>query len=387
MLILLIVILFVFSMFQGGFVSWFLFYSFLPFVVYAVLLKLYPLKNIEVSRRFNRKEYKMGDSIIVEIKIKFPRFFPLLYVVVEDFMDERLRIQAYDYNRRMIFPLFQKEVNFTYTIPETVRGEHNFKAVSFKTGDLLGLYEKSVSIECHNRILVFPSYQKINYQQLEAFYEQGQLASAVKNHSETSIVSGVRDYTAGDRLSWIHWKATAKKNEIMTKEFEERKSQDVLIVLDQSPSDLFEEMVCLAASLAHSILYKGVGVAFVGTANLNQATFVGRGEQQRVKIFYSLAKIEDVGEKSIEDYLYVGKQNIPANTSYILITSQFNKSVLSSVSVMKGNTKATVFVMEDSSTNQKWDQSVKTEAMMKGIRCRFIQSGKWKSEMGEGLNK
>ncbi|MBR8646101.1 DUF58 domain-containing protein [[Brevibacterium] frigoritolerans] len=64
------------------------------------------------------------------------------------------------------------------------------------------------------------------------------------------MVSGVREYQPGDQLSWINWKATARTSEIMTKEFEVQKNRDVFIMLDEKPSDLFEESIEMAASLA-----------------------------------------------------------------------------------------------------------------------------------------
>ena len=42
----LLIATFVFAMFQGGFVSWFLFYTFLPFALYSFVLFFYPLTSI-----------------------------------------------------------------------------------------------------------------------------------------------------------------------------------------------------------------------------------------------------------------------------------------------------------------------------------------------------
>lgn len=40
---LLAIILFCYSMFQGGFVSWFLFYAYVPILLYVLLVLAYPL--------------------------------------------------------------------------------------------------------------------------------------------------------------------------------------------------------------------------------------------------------------------------------------------------------------------------------------------------------
>ena len=50
------------------------------------------------------------------------------------------------------------------------------------------------------------------------------------------MVVGIREYQPGDRLSWINWKASAKRNGMVTKEFETGQSTDVLLVMDSTPS-------------------------------------------------------------------------------------------------------------------------------------------------------
>ncbi len=43
---------------------------------------------------------------------------------------------------------------------------------------------------------------------------------------------GLRDYRSGDSPRWIHWRTTARRNELMVKEFEQHNEQDVAILVD-----------------------------------------------------------------------------------------------------------------------------------------------------------
>lgn len=61
-LMLLTAAVFSYAMFQGGFVSWFLFYTFLPFVVYAGLLALYPLRSFQASRQMAKTQLLAGTG-------------------------------------------------------------------------------------------------------------------------------------------------------------------------------------------------------------------------------------------------------------------------------------------------------------------------------------
>jgi len=78
-LFLLLVLTYSFAMFQGGFVSWFLFFSFLPFAIYSIALLIYPLNDFQIKRVFSPLQLTAGDQVTVKISLnrKFP--FPLLF--------------------------------------------------------------------------------------------------------------------------------------------------------------------------------------------------------------------------------------------------------------------------------------------------------------------
>ncbi len=43
---------------------------------------------------------------------------------------------------------------------------------------------------------------------------------------------GLRDYRSGDSPRWIHWRTSAKRGELMVKEFEQQNEQDMAILVD-----------------------------------------------------------------------------------------------------------------------------------------------------------
>src|SRR5690625_1931142 len=83
-IITLFILLYAYAMFQGGFVSWFLFFSFLPIGFYQIILMLYPLQRWEIKRTLSHHTLRAGDSIKVSIKMKRKIPFPLFYCIVEE---------------------------------------------------------------------------------------------------------------------------------------------------------------------------------------------------------------------------------------------------------------------------------------------------------------
>ena len=89
--LLLLLSAFVFAMFQGGQVSWTIFYMILPFGLYSILLFLYPLSDLAVQRIIQTPSMKKGEKLVVESKLKRNYRFPLLYTVVSDKWREKKR--------------------------------------------------------------------------------------------------------------------------------------------------------------------------------------------------------------------------------------------------------------------------------------------------------
>ncbi|RLQ91149.1 DUF58 domain-containing protein [Falsibacillus albus] len=325
---------FSYSMFQGGFVSWFLFYSFLPFGVYSVLLAFYPLADIEVERMMDKHgDLRSGDSLTVTIHLKRRIPFPLFFLVVEDVMPESLQYAFPKSDRKIVlFPGFKRESKFVYTIKEIPRGEHFLTNVRLKTADAIGLIEKEAFIKSKAEILVYPAYIDMMYRSLESRYDQGMTSSKVKLQKDTSMVSGIREYQPGDRVSWVHWKATAKTNTIMTKEFEEKESHDVLIVLDRSPSESFELMVKFTASITRAILRRNAQVGMISMGKDPTSFPIRGGDYQRQQLFYHLAKVAGDSPFPLEKVLTEEVSYFQQAVTMIVITSKLTQEVIESAS-------------------------------------------------------
>jgi len=101
---------FVYAMFQGGYVSWAIFYAIIPFTLYSIALFLYPLRTIEAERIIRTPSVENGGRLIVSLTVKRKFPFPLLYTVIsEKWRDEKLlETEKGTSNKFFIFG-FQKE--------------------------------------------------------------------------------------------------------------------------------------------------------------------------------------------------------------------------------------------------------------------------------------
>jgi uncharacterized protein (DUF58 family) len=382
----LVIITFSYAMFQGGFVSWFLFFSFSPFALLSLAISFYPLRDMEVERTLAKTEYHAGESLKVHISLKRRIRFPLFYLVVEDILTDKLRYEFHTNKSKVILiPGFRKEISFVYEIENLPRGEHLFQKVRIKTGDILGLIEKSHTVTLNHQILVYPSYTDMIYRPFENQYDQGMTASRERVQRDTTMVIGVREYQPGDRFSWINWKASAKRNDIMTKEFEQRQSHDVLVVMDCFRDPHFEQIVSFTASSVRAILRKGAQVGLISYSSERFAFPIKGGDSQQQQLFYYLAKVEDKANIGLDRVLETEGFLTQHNASILLVTSQLTKPLLEKASFLS-NRKGTVVIFlmkaekESLSSNEL---SLKSMANARGVRVAMVHEGHFANAFSE----
>lgn len=73
----------------------------------------------------------------------------------------------------------------------------------------------------------------------------------------THVTTGVREYQQGDRFAWVDWKTTARRGQLMTKEFEQNQTKDLVVFADFTDEAVFETVVSIAASVLQSAVKKG----------------------------------------------------------------------------------------------------------------------------------
>ncbi|WP_270182988.1 DUF58 domain-containing protein [Alkalihalobacillus sp. CinArs1] len=343
-LFLLLLITFSYAMFQGGFVSWFLFYAFVPFVIYSLALLFYPLDGIKMTRTINKMELVDGQELKVTIHVTRANRFPLFYLIVEDLLPERLFPLASEQSSRyqrgslaLLFPMFKKELTYSYHINPIPRGEYHFHSLRCKAGDMFGFVQHEKKLKVEQSVYVLPNYQSITWtpyrQQLS-----GTRPSPRKADFDYSTAVSVRDYVPGDKLSWIDWKSTAKSTKLLTKQFEQQVSRDFMLFLDREEkhygrdySPLFEKAVRLAASITHAALKQNAMIGVVSSGRDHTVLSVNGGKAQRRRIFHHLARVSPNGTSSFDTVIKREAHHFPAGTGVFIVSPSLDAVFLSTL--------------------------------------------------------
>ncbi|MCY9376141.1 DUF58 domain-containing protein [Bacillus sp. T17B1] len=368
---------FSYAMFQGGFVSWFLFYTFLPFVVYAGLLALYPLCSFQVSRQMAKTQLHAGDRLGVSVTLSRKLPFPMMYMVIEDCLPEGIESLNRDkaVAKRLVFPWFKRTMTMSYELVPVPRGEHHFYAIRVRTGDVLGLIEKTVFYELEDTLLVYPSFQRFSYQVNERHQEDGVSGSSPIHQHHSSVAASVRNYQPGDRFAALDWKTSARRSQLMTKEFEPSRSKNLFLLMDRSSSEAFEEVVSVTASILYSVLKNGAGAGLASVGKEKNIFPIQEGEHHFNHMLRHLVVAHCDAADPVSRYVReeLGKPSV-RQADKVIVTGQFTEDLLSIAETRGG--RVTVILAKEKGAELSQAENVMIERMMKRqIRVQVMRDG------------
>lgn len=290
---LLMIITFCYAMFQGGFVSWFVFFTVSPFLLYAFIFLLVKEKILLVERKIEPSHVECGQSAKVTITVERKTRFPFVYMMMEELVDSEVLVQSRVQGTNTVkFVGFGKKFSWNYILENMSRGEHRYLGVNIVFCDFFGWAKKRVTAKKEQVILVYPRVREMRYAALQTKYDVGTMMSPYSIVKDTSMAVGLREYVPGDRFSWIHWKSFAKTQTLKSKEFEDRQSQELMLVLHAGKSPLFEEKIELVASMLQTIVEERGDISFVSAGSKTKVFPIIQGNKQLDQVMHHLAAIK-----------------------------------------------------------------------------------------------
>ncbi len=171
-----------------------------------------------------------------------------------------------------------------------------------------------------------------------------------KTAAVTPSAAGVREYAPGDSLTRIHWPSTARRDRLISKEFELDPKSDVWLVLDsqrgvhcrmpaaeepeptrdtpfwarrpkfQLPPATEEYCVAVAASLTDYFLHHDRSVGLAAYAPQREVIQPDRGERQRERLMERLATLRAQSDLSLAEALRLEGTSFPRGSTVVLVS-------------------------------------------------------------------
>jgi uncharacterized protein (DUF58 family) len=294
--------------------------------VYEALTIRYAAKKTSSTRKLSSRKLSAGQTLEVDVLVEIGGKWPLPWLVIEDALPTRLLLQS-GTNRELHFPFSQRRLRLSYSLPNMPRGKYTLGDTYLVTGDLFGLFKREVVHRRSDDVTVYPKVIPIKYWHTVNKFNTGNSFAQNRMSEDSTNVIGVRDYVQGDRLSRIHWAATARTGQLKSKEFELHVTNDLMFFLNCAESayvaasaQLFELAVTTCASLAKYAVGKKYSVGLVSYGRERTTIPMSRHVEQYMRILEHLAIVQADGADEYQDAILREANALGRGATAVLVT-------------------------------------------------------------------
>jgi len=332
--------------------------EFLFFLLYLAILVVggayvvtrFGLADLEAGYVLDRLHAQAGDTLRATYTIRNTSRLPKLWLEAYNPTNLPVAIPG-----RAVSLGPRQERAWTVRIQLTRRGHFRVDPLVLRTGDPLGLFESSATVGSHSDVIVYPRVEALPAWRLPPAALEGAHAHPVRTPHSTPQVTTIRPYLPGDAYNRIHWKATARHNDLQVKEFDLEQTADVWIFLDLEAAahtgagdeSTVEYAVRAAASIGAKALLEGRSLGMTAAGARRLVLPPDRGPRQYQKVMQLLAGVDDDGSRPFGDVLVEGVTRLRRGMTAVAITPALERAWVRPLATLRARGVATVVVLPD----------------------------------------
>ncbi|MGO4594146.1 DUF58 domain-containing protein [Leifsonia sp. 2TAF2] len=184
-------------------------------------------------------------------------------------------------------------------VPER-RGAHPVGPLIVSRTDPFGIAYAEYAVGQPRQLLVTPRVVTLPRGELDVAHSEGTEHELLRHSIPSADELIAREYRPGDPLRRVHWRATARHDQLMVRQEEQRSNPEAWMLMDTRPLPLhtdgvdeeFETLVDLVASIGVHLLDEGFSVSVVETGHRQLS---GRSGAGRTGTMGAMTATYDVG--------------------------------------------------------------------------------------------
>ena len=220
------------------------------------------LRKMKV-RRFVPHRVTAGELVTVEVEVENPKILLSSWLLaakdvafhsVDEFQATVLFVRV---------PASQSRRGH-YSVRFNHRGEYSLGPIELSTQFPLGLIERGLRSDEFATVIVHPSVGRLTSKWQRELWHASELSDrrSARRGLFDDEFNRIREYRSGDNPRAIHWRTTARRGDLMVREYHQTRDRELVLVLElwqplrpQSPdTDRVELAVSFAATVVHEHL-------------------------------------------------------------------------------------------------------------------------------------
>jgi len=300
----------------------------LLFFIFDIIILFSVKTGIEASR-ITPERFSNGDENLVKININNFYLFSIQTKIIDE-IPFQFQIRNFEIRKKI---KASSNESLQYYLRPVARGEYHFGSLKVFVASPLGIISKRYVFEKDKMVPTFPSFMQLQKYDLMAFsnhlMQYG--VKKIRRIGHSLEFEQIKEYTQGDDVRTLNWKATSKKNQLMVNQFQDEKSQSVYMIIDKGRTmrmpfnglSLLDYAINATLVLSNVILKKQDKAGmFAFSKKVDNRVVAEKRSVQMQNILQSLYNIKTDFFESDFSRLYVDvKTNLKQRSLLILFTN------------------------------------------------------------------
>ncbi|MDP4093320.1 MAG: DUF58 domain-containing protein [Bacillota bacterium] len=317
-------IIFIFN--YGGMVPYVIFHIAIALPLLSFLFTLIAFYHFRYIQAMDKTQVVKGDTINYTAAIYNSDIFLYPFIKIKFYGDSTLFKKQVDEKRFSLSPFKRKE--YAFQLLCKYRGYYEVGIEYIEFTDFLGILRLKYSIKENKPICVRPKIIYIDNLNIRTNCLSEVNTDISDKFKDTTTISDIRKFVLGDTFKMVHWKLTAKTNQLMVKNFQGTTDLSTVLVLDLKKNQYsYEQNIIIEDKLIESIIAV-VRYCLANWIPINLVFYKNGIEDIEAKnlldferIYNLLSEIRFNQNVAVNDLIDVYQKNNINNTSIMIFTS------------------------------------------------------------------
>lgn len=343
----------------------------LSYLLVALLLGSYlwawiNLRGLTLTRELATGRVQVGEQARERMTLTNRWPLPRLWVEVVDYSDMPQRRSGF-----VAFLPGGEERRWLARTTCTLRGRFVLGPATLVSGDPFGIVRLRRTLAGQSELLVYPRTTPLPEFVLPDSDLPGGRVARARTYQTTPNVAALREYAPGDSFSRIHWSSTARRDQLMVKEFDLDPTAEVYIVLDmqeqiqrrlagardetgqgrirerRTHESTEEYAVQAAGSIARHLIERDRSVGLIAWGREREVLTPEREVRQMDKILSSLAVLRAHGGRPLAEVLAAERARFGRNCTLVIVTASVDERWTESVQQLRERGVRSAVVLVD----------------------------------------
>ncbi|MBX3012871.1 MAG: DUF58 domain-containing protein [Caldilineaceae bacterium] len=313
------------------------------------------MAGLRYERTLSELRAFQGETIQLTLAVRNQKLLPLPWLRIRDTFPPDLPVadkqvtlnpgtNLAEFHSFWMLGAYQR-LQRTFPITCATRGFHYFGPATLSTGDGFGFFDGAAQWASRQRLIIYPRLYSVAELQLPSKSPFGEVRAPQSLFEDPLRTVGIREWQSSDSQRRVHWKATARHQQLLSRVYEPSEEQQLQIFLNVATlerhwhgylPELQERAISVAGSLAALAIEERRPTGIIANGVLPGSDqpirlLPGRNPNQLIRILELLAAVTPFATTPIENLLVEEAPRMPWGATLVVVTAIAHSDLLATL--------------------------------------------------------